>query len=101
MADGGYSLRKLGTIIDMGHILIGISVVLLAVFAFMNPSKYMFLFPVIFLLAGLLDIITGIYAVRIYTRVTGKQIKGVLYILGGTLLIVLFIISAISIWGNF
>ena len=42
---GSYSPRKLGTIIDMAHIIIGILIMVMACFAILRPARYMFLFP--------------------------------------------------------
>ena len=52
---GSYSPRKLGTIIDMAHIIIGILIMVMACFAILRPARYMFLFPLIFFLASLLS----------------------------------------------
>ena len=43
-----YSPRKLGTMLDTAHIVIGLAVVIMAFFTVLEPVKYIFLFPVIY-----------------------------------------------------
>ena len=95
-----YSPRKLGTILDAAHIAIGICVVLMAVFAFFNPVRYMFLFPLIFLLASILNFMTGIFYIRMYPRVRKKKAAGSLYIVIGSITAVLCIVSAVAVYRN-
>ena len=47
--------------LDTLHIVIGAAVVVMAVISFINPEEYMFFFPVIFLLAAILNLVTGKY----------------------------------------
>ena len=47
-------------ILDVINVLIGVAVVGLAIFTFMNASKNAWMFPIIFLLGGLMNLLTGI-----------------------------------------
>ena len=95
-----YSPRKLGTIQDAAHIAIGICVVLMAIFAFFDPERYMYLFPLIFLLASVLNFLTGWFYIRMYPRVRKKKAAGSLYMVIGTITALLCIISAVAIYRN-
>lgn len=95
-----YSPRKIGTIVDSVHIVIGVAVTIMAVFAIFEPVKYMFLFPVIFALAAVLSGVTGWYSLITYQRRSGKKAAGIVYLIVAVLLTVLTIISAVSIWGH-
>mgnify|MGYP001777738811 CR=1 FL=1 len=95
-----YSPRKLGTILDAAHIAIGICVVLMAIFAFFDPERYMYLFPLIFLLASVLNFLTGWFYIRMYPRVRKKKAAGSLYMVIGTITALLCIISAVAIYRN-
>lgn len=58
--------------LDTLHIVIGAAVVVMAVISFINPEEYMFFFPVIFLLAAILNLVTGKYR---YKRSVRNQKK--------------------------
>ena len=93
-----YSPRKLGTMLDTAHIVIGLAVVVMAFFAVLEPMKYMFLFPVIFFLASVLTLITSWFMFTAYKRNSRKKIAGIIYLIVGLLLLALFVVSAVSIW---
>ncbi|MFR5602472.1 MAG: DUF6637 family protein [Lachnospiraceae bacterium] len=91
--------RNSGLVLDLVHIVIGILIVVLAVITFLNPEDHMLMFPAIFLLASVLNVVKGAYKVKEYGRNKKKKISGLLTILTGLLLLALCVISAISIWG--
>ena len=95
---GSYSPRKLGTIIDMAHIVIGILIMIMAFFAILRPARYMFLFPLIFFLASVLSLLNSWFLFTAYKRNAGKKVSAVIYSIVGVVLFALFIISVISIW---
>ena len=95
---GSYSPRKLGTIIDMAHIIIGLLVMIMACFAILRPARYMVLFPVIFFLASVLSLFNSWFMFATYQRNPRKRAAGILYLVIGLLIFALFVISAISIW---
>ena len=95
---GSYSPRKLGTIIDMAHIVIGVLIMIMAFFAILRPARYMILFPLIFFLASVLSLLNSWFLLTAYKRNTGKKASAVIYAIIGILLLVLFVISVISIW---
>jgi len=85
-------------IVDVLHIVVGILIVTLAVISFLNPEDHMFLFPAIFFLAGMLNLINGIYKIRLSGREKKKKAAGIAVLMFGFLLIALTVISAVSIW---
>lgn len=94
----GYSPRKIGTIIDAAHIIIGFLVVIMAFFAILKPAKYMILFPLIFFLASVLSFFNAWFMFVTYQRNSKKKATGVFYAIFGILLFALFVVSAVSIW---
>lgn len=94
----GRSLRNASMIVDVLHIVVGILIVTLAVISFLNPEDHMFLFPVIFFLAGMLNLVNGIYKIRLSGREKKKKAAGIAILMFGFLLIALTVISAVSIW---
>lgn len=94
----GRNLRNASMIVDLVHIVVGILIVVLAVVSFLNTEEYMFLLPAIFFLAGALNLIHGIYKVRLSGREKKKKAAGVAVILFGIFLAALAVISAVSIW---
>lgn len=92
------SPRNIAFILDLLHIVVGILVTVCAVLAFLEPEGNRFLFPVIFLLAALLNGANGWHKVRESGRDKKKKAGGiVLYVIAGALLLI-GIISAFSIW---
>lgn len=84
--------------LDAAHIVIGIVIVVLAVISFLNPEDHMLLFPVIFLLAAVLNIVNGVYKIRMGGREKKRKASGILVLLFGLLLLALAVVSAVSIW---
>ena len=84
--------------LDTMHIVIGIVIVLLAVISFMNPEDNMFFFPIIFLLAAILNLATGNYKLRRSKRNQKQKIMAIGQLIFGLALVILAVVSAISIW---
>lgn len=83
--------------IDTLHIVIAIIVVVLAVASFLSPEEHMLFFPVIFLLAALLNLVSGRYHLG-RGKDHGQKIAAVLQMIFGLAFLILAVISAISIW---
>ncbi len=94
------SPRRTGNIIDSVHIVIGVAVTIMAVFAIFEPVKYMFLFPIIFFLSSILSGVTCWYSFVSYKRLRKIKVAGIVYLIVTVLLLALFLISAVSIWGH-
>ncbi len=95
-----YSPRKYGAFLDWLHILMGIAIVIMAIFAFTNPNENMVLFPMIFFLAAVLNLLTGWAYLKLYPRMKKKRASGAAYLAAGALILILGVVSAISIWGG-
>lgn len=93
-----YSPGKTGSIVDALHILICFLVCIMAVFAVTDPQRYSFLFPLIFLMAALLSLLTAWYTLITHMRNKRKVLESAVYFFIAFILIVLFVVSAISIW---
>lgn len=94
----GRKVRSESMALDTMHIVIGIAVVALAVISFISPDDHMILFPVIFLLAAVLNLVTGNFHLGRSKRDHRKKVSAVLQMLFGILLLVLAVVSAVSIW---
>lgn len=90
--------RSTVLIMDWIHICIGLLVVILAVFAFLNPEQNRFLFPVIFLLAAVLNVINGIYRFRLSGREKKKKLAAIMQLILAAVLVAVMAVSAITIW---
>lgn len=94
MSDSGKNLRDKIFMLDMIHIAIGILIIILAIIAFLNPNNKLALFPIIFALAGILELMKVYKGFKIFKR-NDKRRR---YIIWNIFLSVfLFIISVISI----
>lgn len=91
-------VRSESMALDMMHIVIGVIVVVLAAISFVNPDEYMFFFPVIFLLAAFLNLVTGKYRLGRSGRNHKVKVSAVLQMLFGAALLALAVVSAVSIW---
>lgn len=90
--------RSTALILDWIHIGIGLLVVILAVFAFLNPEDNRFLFPFIFLLAAVLNTINGIYRFRLSGREKKKKLAAVMQLVLAVVLGAVMTVSAITVW---
>lgn len=84
--------------LDLTHIIIGILVVLMAGFTFLNPEQNLFLFPIVFFLAAGLKFINGTYRLKRSGREKRKKISGIVQILVALFLLAMMAVSGISIW---
>ena len=91
-------VRGTSMALDTMHIVLGIVIVIMASISFINPEEYMFFFPVIFLLAAVLNLATGRYKFKRSKRDQRKKAAAVFQMGFGVALVVLAVISAISIW---
>ena len=94
----GRSERHSGVFLDMVHLILGIAIVILAVLSFINPEGNHMLFPLVFLLAALLNAVNGIFELKTRGRAKKKFGASILQLALAAGLMVLGIVSAISIW---
>lgn len=90
--------RSATLMMDWVHICIGLLIVILAVIAFLNPENNRFLLPIIFLLAAVLNVFTGVHKYRQSGRDKKKKASAVLQFILAVLLLAVMTVSAISIW---
>lgn len=94
----GRGERHAGVFLDVVHLILGIAIVILAVLSFINPEGNHMLFPLVFLLAALLNAVNGIFELKTRGRDKKKFGAGILQMLLAAALAVLGVLSAISIW---
>lgn len=92
------SPRNVTLIMDWVHIIFGVFIVLMGIFAFLNPEGNMILFPFIFLLAAILNFLNGMYYYRQSGRSRKKKAAAVGQLVIAILLFGVAVISAVSIW---
>lgn len=100
MAANGFSPRKAGTFIDLVHIILGTATIVMAVLAVTDPEKYRILFPVVFFTASVINFVSAWFNLKMFPRMKKKRAAAVAYLLTGFLILLLFVLSAVSIWGN-
>lgn len=98
MQEHGRNLRNASMMVDMAHIAIGIFIVVLAAVSFLNPEDHLSLFPIIFFLAGVLNLVNGIFKIKTGGREKKKKAAGTAVVFFGVLLLALSAVSAVSIW---
>lgn len=84
--------------LDIVHIVTGVLIVVFAVLAFLNPEDNMILFPVIFLLAGILNLVNGLDRIRSSRGNRKRKVSGMALAALGIALLILCVISAVTIW---
>ena len=57
----GRNERRAGVFLDVAHLILGIAIVIFAVLSIINPEGNEMLFPLVFLLAALLNGINGVF----------------------------------------
>lgn len=92
------SVRNTSLILDIVHIVVGIIIAVFAIIAFLNPEDHMILFSVIFLLAGILNLLNGVEKIKTGRGQKKQKISGALLLVIGAALLLLCLISAITIW---
>ena len=92
----GRNGRSLEVFLDLLHI--GVGIMILSVVSFLNPENNLVLFPVIFMLASILNLVNGWVKIRQGGRDKKKQAQGAGLIFFGSCLLALSVISALSIW---
>lgn len=83
------------TILDILNILLGVGVVVLAVMAFINTDNNKWLFPIIFMMGGVMNLFTGIKAMM-----TDRKATGIVSVVAAAVLAVISIMSYIAIGGR-
>lgn len=94
----GRGERHSGVFLDMAHLILGIAIVILAVLSFINPEGNNMLFPLVFLLAALLNAISGVFECKTWGRDKKKRRQGILKLALALVLAILGILSGVSIW---
>ena len=92
------SPRNTSLILDWMHIIIGALVVVMAVAAFINQEINMILFPVIFFLAAVLNIVNGVYRYQQSGRDRRRKASAIGLMVIAVFLLAVMVISAVSIW---
>lgn len=83
------------TILDILNVLLGVGVVVLAVMAFINTDNNKWLFPIIFMVGGVMNLFTGIKAMM-----TDRKATGIVSVVAAAVLAVISIMSYIAIGGR-
>ena len=83
------------TILDILNVLLGVGVVVLAVMAFINTDNNKWLFPIIFMMGGVMNLFTGIKA-----TMTDRKVTGIVSVVAAAVLAVISIMSYIAIGGR-
>lgn len=84
------SLRRIGPIIDRTNIAISAAIIVCAVIIILDMKKYLFMFPVIFTLAAIMN---GLLAFKCYKM--AEMLRMVVLIIAFALLVILSIIGYI------
>lgn len=97
-SDKKRSPRNVVLFLDILHIVVGILVTVCAVLAFLDPERNRFLFPVIFLLAALLNGVNGWHKKKESGRDMKKKVGAIVLCVIAGILFLIGVISALSIW---
>ena len=81
-------------IIDIINVVLGIGVVVLAVMAFINTADNKWMFPIIFLMGGGMNLLTGI---KFF--INDRNSSGIMAIVAAGLLMVISVMSYMAIGG--
>ena len=90
--------RRIVFFLDVLHIGIGSIIVILAVISFLNAENNLVLFPVIFMLAAVLNLVNGWVKIRQSGRDKKRLAAGIGILIFGIGLVLLSVICALCIW---
>ena len=85
-------------IVDMIHIVICLVIIALAVILFIGPTKYVYCYPIIFFLAGVMNFSSAYAHMNRYTGGRGRYQNGVGNLILGIIFFVLAIVSALTVF---
>ena len=89
--------------LDAAHVILCLGIVVLAVIIFLNPTQFQPLFPLVFGLAAVMQLLHGIPKILLYRQSHGAEkghlVSGSLLCILGVILIAVAVISAVTIWG--
>ena len=101
----GRNERRAGVFLDVAHLILGIAIVIFAVLSIINPEGNEMLFPLVFLLAALLNGINGVFELKTCGRDKKRFRKGGIRIRPSLFQMVLCaglgllgVLSALSLW---
>ena len=89
----------MGVFLDVLHLAVGILIVVMGLLAFINPGETSGLFPLIFFLAAILSMVSGVFELKVHTRTNKKKAVGMFHLALGIGLAAVGLLSAVSIWG--
>ena len=89
----------MGVFLDVLHLAAGILIVVMGLLAFINPQENSGLFPLVFFLAAVLSLVSGIFGLKVDTRTNKKKAIGMFHLGLGACLAAVGVLSAVSIWG--
>ena len=89
---------RAGVFLDVAHLILGIAIVIFAVLSIINPEGNEMLFPLVFLLAALLNGINGVFELKICGRDKKRFRMGAFQMVLCAGLGLLDVLSALSLW---
>ncbi|MDD6283402.1 DUF6637 family protein [Oribacterium sp. HCP28S3_H8] len=98
MYQGHTGARSSSRKLDFIHIVLGIVLVVMAIFAFINPGENMVLFPLIFYTAAAIRIISAVFLMRSADHDRKILSQGIAQLVLGLLILLVGIASMVSIW---
>ena len=94
----GRNERRAGVFLDVAHLILGIAIVIFAVLSFFDPEGNEMLFPLVFLLAALLNGINGVFELKTCGRDKKRFRMGVFQLVLCAGLGLIGVLSALSLW---
>ena len=94
----GRNERRAGVFLDVAHLILGIAIVIFAVLSIINPEENEMLFPLVFLLAALLNGINGVFELKTCGRDKKRFRMGVFQLVLCAGLGLIGVLSALSLW---
>jgi uncharacterized membrane-anchored protein len=92
----GRNERRAGVFLDVAHLILGIAIVIFAVLSFFEGNEM--LFPLVFLLAALLNGINGVFELKTCGRDKKRFRMGVFQLVLCAGLGLIGVLSALSLW---
>ena len=94
----GRNERRAGVCLAVAHLSLGIAIVIFAVLSFFDPEGNEMLFPLVFLLAALLNGINGVFELKTCGRDKKRFRMGVFQLVLCAGLGLIGVLSALSLW---
>lgn len=95
-----FNPNRLKTFTDIGYVVVALAVIILTVIAIIDPDQHVRLFTFVFILAAVLNFMSGIPLLRSSSNNTKKRtkVKGFFFCIAAMVLLLFAVVTILAFW---